>query len=1531
MEDFGSGCSRTLSAVDRAFNTVVWLNGKPPLNSEWNLMQQADSEARTTYVRSVMPSGWLGDGISPERDYVTNSRFSNLFYLGQQAGYSLNADGSWNGTSVLDQASPLWANVNGWIVPVTGSRTGSLPLAPNNLDARNRVELSSPPTAVASVRVDFVLLEVWKAQVAPSPSATNKPSASEIWRFGNVLGGWTPFVDDLQDPVLGKKTTERVQIQYRIRVVENIDLTSYPDGFDVAKVFGQGAAGVNSTYTFSNMQHELGDPGLWRSGNGVASNTLGTVDGYAYAIPICAVFRRNQTAFSDANIQGGYNRNLLGTSKIYSTVEMASFTASLDRPDRLGSDQIIADDILDLRHTVSPSGFDYQTLLQSNLAKLLKGGMRTTWKRAHSGDCGTRVMCVDAITNAGTSLPAGVERIDGFDGKRRVFSDAGVTDWTGALAWIAPSSNGTGTGWPRTNVQAEDFGFDYGRSVRVDVLAQSKDMEFRASLMSPNDYAPTAGDAALPDLTSEAFWTFYADILLLHPDSINAKFVYSQRAARYLNPGDRFDFMNAGGVVIQKSGSLVTYAVNGQHYWCTGPLIDDADISSVTKIKGSHTGKLRSDLTPYWGTSTNVGTEPRFTFPVDHGPITNSYIGMMVTIGNSADPSDNGSYEITGISSNGAPAVVLLNKTTPWATPSATLVWDLAYSQTTVDRGLLIRLAPAFPNVSRAVTDREEVLRISAPVVYSPGHGLSRKGLACHEVELINPPDVVYLSDGDSKLPVRWMRLNPYTEDASRGSFGGQFNFRVSPAYADIGSKTVMVQPWTVATWPDVHLTDGGAGVLMPRPDGDPLGLFAGKTGLHWYADLDGRLGTRSFALNTVGADDYLGFDLPVQPESASGALNWDSGLNFFLPLLSGIPSPQEQWVFAEDNSGAHWMVFATHEQGGVAPVTFGAQVFGYSYGAMGIRHVTFTVDNGNSTVRGLELPYYMGPGRLFAIYERSDYEANGTHFTLSDRKPRPGVGATNLLISTETLDTLWLKVDSSKDGTFIIPEKLIQGYDPASHYIIEANVFGFDREFFAGNCRVIPVTGRFSSQVYGDRVPAPSVMVPMPYVDGGQARIRYSRRPYQGDINGTQHLWQDTPYLYGAIPSSGIFNTLSTPVDPESPTLLENPTHFEVLAVTGFVTDCGTGSISGTFFLDSTDGGVGSTNVSYPFMCGYEQRPSVWDITPTTPAPRAHANGWVVFPDPSPNAVENPVINFNIVSLLNPSTVGETDGLPLGSYFRDHHLIGLPLHSSQAAVVRRSQAVLDHLTGSVNIPTQVAFGGGSLGTLVGELCHNETDMPEYIGADVLTQKASASTGPVGIGTLITLVDADSTSPAPASGSKFRTTRGKGILVSSGDTAGGPVCFTTAPTEYPNPIKAVVDDVTGAVIGLTSSAVSPLLSCVAMLVRNTEEVVGSKVMSSGGELQMVIVSSVPYNFAEDWTANYTQDVLTKMTSGNRSSSIPLSVHSGVAGVSEGFSAAERYRLGGHPLVRGARFVPPDLTSFTLMRPGPLAGLNWQER
>jgi hypothetical protein len=289
--------------------------------------------------------------------------------------------------------------INGWTVKFEYSDISTSDL--------NEITVPAPP--VAGTRTDLVVLEIWRALLSPFPSVANKSPTGLILRHGNVKApDAVNFVDDLIDPTYTLESTKRVQIQYRYRVIQGVNITTYPDGLDDPVVFansvsdfsGPGADGSVTIYNYSAMS---GDSGLWVAGTGNAASAtaIGTVDGYMYAIPICAVFRRNTTAFDRTlNLNGG-SAILSGTST---------------RPDGLFNDQIAINDVKDLRKTVF---FDFLQPLQKGSQQLLNNNLSTNHETL-SGVTGTSVLVKDDISLTGVMISS--------DQVRFRFSDRSITE-----------------------------------------------------------------------------------------------------------------------------------------------------------------------------------------------------------------------------------------------------------------------------------------------------------------------------------------------------------------------------------------------------------------------------------------------------------------------------------------------------------------------------------------------------------------------------------------------------------------------------------------------------------------------------------------------------------------------------------------------------------------------------------------------------------------------------------------------------------------------------------------------------------------------------------------------------------------------------------------------------------------------------------------------------------------------------------------------------------------------------------------------
>ena len=243
---------------------------------------------------------------------------------------------------------------------------------------------------------------------------SSKPTdQAKIFRHGNVLSPSPAWLDDeLVDPAIGLETTQRVQVQYRIRSTganEGVNWKTHPDGFSstlagpgVPGIFAQGGRVspaedvAGRFYPFvpadtlsiwgnsSAVTYGMEDTGLWVAGDGSvqAAQDLGTVDGYVYAIPMCFMFRHNDSSDILAAAQGWdpiANANAAPTYTHGAYVGPLGFVpANLsDRPDEEFCDVLTQNSLLDLRRHVVFPGVDLAGELQYQITSLLDGSLRT--------------------------------------------------------------------------------------------------------------------------------------------------------------------------------------------------------------------------------------------------------------------------------------------------------------------------------------------------------------------------------------------------------------------------------------------------------------------------------------------------------------------------------------------------------------------------------------------------------------------------------------------------------------------------------------------------------------------------------------------------------------------------------------------------------------------------------------------------------------------------------------------------------------------------------------------------------------------------------------------------------------------------------------------------------------------------------------------------------------------------------------------------------------------------------------------------
>jgi hypothetical protein len=1433
--NFGTGVSRVLSPEQAAMVQVIWQQNKPPLDSELNFMQQLAEDWRRMGVLRGTPSGWLSNVTNLEESFITGSTWSNWFRFGRQ--------------KTGEKQAIQWAVVNGWLVPVTGTGTGTPPGNPNDADTWNKVTLDPPPSNSGDSRIDFAFLEVWLARVPPNPSTTNKPSASTIYRYGNVEGGYTYLSDDLQDPAIGFETTQRVQLQYRIRVVSGlVGLTSYPDGFDPTMVKGRGAATTDTSYTFANMRKELGDAGLWRAGDGTA-NSLGTVDGYTYAIPLCCVFRRNSVAWDGdpgQNLNGGFNRNptavdrtgastfstnptlasgiddaalslslasvtsiplpltpatavtikvddeymtysvITGTtmtlsargalgSKAESHLAGATIEVVSGRPDGLFSDQIAATDILDLRHAVNSNGFDHDTLLRSNLDKLLRGQMRSTWKRSGGGPQGPFVFYQDKISASAAAL--GVTLLDAPDGHRTVFSDAAMQQ---VMEFVATPA--TGAGQPVTT--------SWSLSLTGTQTAQT----------TGNEFNPT-------------------DVITISPAQLKTGF-----------PGgdaDQVRFLaDAGAVSIRIDGE--PYPLREGYHYSVTPITDPADSLVIT---------LLADF------PANVTKKLYITFHVQYGP------------GRGLSRRPDSVHSVSYLSA-GADIMVQQAGVPADNTPTRT-AWALLWSK--YRNGTYQNLLP--------VTAENYIDLGSKTVILTP----------FRRIEL---PDKVFTFDGTYANP-------NYDEVASSGTTGvgndtttfndagGSFltdlvdtgDVLVIESGAAAGEYVVttpavannyILLDHPVPTATNVVYTVVKSQGLMPTDDisgaskwttTDPLALFSGHT--------EAATGTKNI-YTTVPRRLVPGWGAVHVPIVHTDGSIFDEGINFMILTTKGdrTTGPNSEKNYIPFNNGSlSYVPFTTWDWDASAVATYNTSVTYTTNNYAGMRKFTDTRGLGRE---GLELPPFYGVARLFAVYEAQDFAANGQSSYNPLTREYDGSGATNLLRQNFDGPTMWIEIDDDGDSTFVLNAEVIDisrvpsPYTPASfaagEYVIEASIFGFDRNTFDlnHNPRIVLARDRdeADSSTRSDNLPSffggtdttgidtPDMVIPAPTLASDEVAINYSRTVYQGDAWGSQTAQQDFGHKRGPLLTSTAYQLVSTPLDEENLTR-PNQKALEVLGSVGFATTLGTGRLSGdTVAVNTFD----FRNV------GFEEQ-TTW--------PPASAI------DPRP-VIEPSALRASESGSISTQYHGCTERLPLGALWRDKDFRG---------------GYIGGLNG-----VQYPFGG---------LSYVETRAPGVLAAglaadqmleqdEVSISMSSLSSGQPGE----IVVHVDGEQGNYGLDVNFRTNRGGSAFSATAPRPGGELAGLLPPT-------------------LTSATLSHVLVGTAYLVRNMVTSIGSTEVNAGGEMMMLVATSVV-----TLDAAITKD---------------LKMFVGTNGTGEGYSAVDCYRLQGHPLVSDNVQFEVDPSSITLAK------------
>jgi hypothetical protein len=1139
------------------------------------------------------------------------------------------------------------------------------------------------------------------------------------------------------------------------------------------------------------------------------------------------------------NVASSLTRGVNGTKAeahpIGATIRVVS-----GRPDGLFSDQIAGTDILDLRHVVNPNGFDYTTLLQQNLDKLLRGQLRANWKRSGGGPQGTFVTYQDRISASVSGL--GVTKVDSPDNIRMIFSDAAVqqrvefictphstniatpstqpvvTAWSLALG-ASITRQRTGNQW-NTEISAPSLDADFGDRVKLTVA------QFKGTVPS--------GDADQVRILNEVSAEGVGGV-----STGNTIFTHTG-ALGDVRPGDTLVVFTgaAQGTYAVQAATQDTCTVNSSIPAAVGVtyVVRKGRGSIEVRVDGQE-GPLpphRYKITPSNPTPTDdvtvefAGAGAPFPFISSTG--NNIYITAHVQYGSGRGISRRPDALHSILLSNANSDLMVQQYGVTSATlPSLRTAWAPLWSKYRNDiyKNLLPVTAEAYADLGSKTVILSPFRRVTFPNALMTQDGSAANPyLASVTTGTAATSSGTTLTDGSKNFTA----LGVITNDILIINSGlGVGRYRVVTA----GTTTLTVDrdiPTTTGIIYEVRHTQG----LMPlnKLDGttvkysggtDPLGLFSGTT--------EGAAATKNFYVTLPRhlVPGWGAVHAPILPNA--GAAIFHPGVNFMLQaregLNTGVTNPNHNPIFINYTSGTlSYAAMSTGNFSGpsTVPSTYNST---FTYGGNTFAGSKFFTDQRGLGRKGIELPPFYGIARLFAVYESADYKMNGSGVNPSTRETT-GTGAKNLLRNDFTGPTFWVEIDDDGDSTFILnADALDLSKSPtpistfeSAHYVIESSVFGFDRGSFdltkpfrlvLSRNRSVANSGTRASNIVP--VQGPVAIIPAPLFASDTALVNYSRTPYQGDPWGSQSSYVDSGYSPGPLTSSVAYQVASSGLNLSTLTR-PNQKPLEVLASIGFMTTLGTGRISGDLVRPND---YDFRNVAYEDLA---------DFPPTS--------GVAARPDYKVGALAGSNEAFLDVE-VGPDYLGCTERLPLGSLFKDKDFRGGRFSNSNRSPLTYTNGV----------------GAG-----LGAASRNRTSTLEVSEVDMQT----ASLTPGLAGDVLVHVDGEVGNYALLT--NFRTHRGGSVFVGSGPRPGGEVYATH-------------EDITGTGRG-TRALVGR-----AYLVRNAPTNVGATEASAGDEVMLLVVTSA-----------------TEVDSSGQVAQVLI----GTNGSGEGASAADLYRIEGHPLV-----------------------------
>jgi len=143
--NYGPGVSDTNNNQDTSFDVIVFQKGRPPLDREWNQVQDISNEERRRLTRATTHSGFINGAFS----VVTENWNEDGFYVSNTSNqFEIRSSSS---NHILGSA------VNGHILKINGSIVND-PTNPSPENSVATIKLNDPPSSGS--RDDLVFLEI---------------------------------------------------------------------------------------------------------------------------------------------------------------------------------------------------------------------------------------------------------------------------------------------------------------------------------------------------------------------------------------------------------------------------------------------------------------------------------------------------------------------------------------------------------------------------------------------------------------------------------------------------------------------------------------------------------------------------------------------------------------------------------------------------------------------------------------------------------------------------------------------------------------------------------------------------------------------------------------------------------------------------------------------------------------------------------------------------------------------------------------------------------------------------------------------------------------------------------------------------------------------------------------------------------------------------------------------------------------------------------------------------------------------------